>query len=139
MEMTSEAKEATGFLVKAKTIRKNDWVKGYVWDNHCGNTFIRRAVDLNGKFVIEDLEIDPKTICRCIGTTDKNGKLIFEGDLVSACLGTEILSGEVEYMEEIAAFYIGFADSFITFLDIAIEQRKSNPNVWVEVKSNIHD
>lgn len=56
-------------LFKAKTKANKDkrWVCGFVWENGCGNAFIRRTVDLRGRIVVEDLEIDSETVCEYTG------------------------------------------------------------------------
>ena len=48
-------------------------------------------------------EVDPETVCKCIGIKDKNGKLIWENDIVN-CL-TEDCSGYIGWNESEAGFY----------------------------------
>lgn len=75
------------FKAKPMSNREEAWVLGYVWDNMCGNTFIRRTTDSNDRIVLEDIEVDPETVCQFIGKTDKSGKKIFEWDLVKLRTG----------------------------------------------------
>ncbi len=48
-------------------------------------------------------EVDPETICQCTGIKDKNGKLIWENDIVN-CL-TEECYGYIGWNESEAGFY----------------------------------
>lgn len=96
-------------LFKAKTARIVDsfnnaedgiWVKGYL---KCDT----------GKWEISQFEydradygwyeVDPSTICQCTGLRDKNGKLIWENDIVN-CL-TEECCGYIGWNESEAGFY----------------------------------
>lgn len=62
-------------LFKAKRKDNGEWVEGYLWSSRtightspCGN--------------LDEIVIDPSTVCQYIGLTDSNGKRVFEGDIL---------------------------------------------------------
>ena len=71
-------------LFRAKAKEDGKWIEGFpvriydygglVWDIHPFNT----------NFEITR-SVDPKTIGQFIGITDKNGKKVFEGDIIIIC------------------------------------------------------
>ena len=81
------------YLYKAKRVDNGEWAQGYLFDDgfENGRVFI-------GGLVIEKYtgtacddwtisgscfcEVDKSTICQCAGLKDKNGKLIWENDVV---------------------------------------------------------
>ena len=86
------------YLYKAKTTHKegkefdNVWVKGslIIARNKYYIHPVGNAVNVEkelGKLVIMH-EVDPSTICQCTGMKDKNGKLIWENDIVN-CITTD--------------------------------------------------
>ena len=81
------------YICKAKRKDNGEWVTGYyVFQRKCSGVFGQMISELDfDRHLIIDLrgnshEVIPKTVCRCTGLKDKNGKLIFEGDVVNALL-----------------------------------------------------
>lgn len=78
------------YLSKAKRLDNGEWVQGYyvkgldVFTN-CEeahiifepNTMFYSSGETDGWY-----KVDPSTICQCAGLKDKNGKLIWENDIV---------------------------------------------------------
>ena len=66
------------YLYKAKRIYNGEWVQGYLY-----GIWEKRYILWGMTNDIPDMiEVDPSTICRCTGLKDKNGKLIWENDIV---------------------------------------------------------
>lgn len=78
------------YLFKAKRPDNGEWVVGYI---------VRYGYTGKEKYYIvpgyaSDLyaiKIDPDTICQCTGLKDKNGKLIWENDVVNTQCGKAIV------------------------------------------------
>lgn len=72
------------YLFKAKRIDNGEWVQGYLSYPFCakkGNeSYYFYAKDSLGFFC--RCVVDASTICQCTGLKDKNGKLIWENDIV---------------------------------------------------------
>ena len=69
-------------LFKGRRVDNEEWVVGYLYrlsERH--NPFIM----LYNKYG-ESHEVDQSTICRCTGSKDKNGKLVWENDIMEAHL-----------------------------------------------------
>ena len=66
------------YLFKAKKTDSEEWVVGSLISMPHGGYMIDRVADSRRFRVM----INPSTICQCTGLRDKNGKLIWENDIV---------------------------------------------------------
>ena len=78
------------YLVRGKRTDNGEWVEGFYFcmthpdGRHTHHFIIPLGADLSLGTPVEKIqvEVDPETICQCTGLRDKNGKLIFENDIV---------------------------------------------------------
>ena len=68
------------YLFKAKRLDTHDWILGFLSMHKTGKYFIRPI----GGSASSSEEVEKNTICQCTGLKDKNGKLIWENDIMVA-------------------------------------------------------
>lgn len=132
-------------LSRAKRLDNGEWAYGNLVhsidvDDEYGTIII--PMEESGMFVKgEDPEehdlgfenwhlVDPNTICRNTGLTDKNGKKIFEGDIVSGVFDGGRIIGFIKYGSN-AGYYIERSGLYGILLD--------NAQDWLEIVGNIFD
>ena len=132
------------YICKAKRKDNGEWVEGFLYITH------------NGEYEISsyDEELDteritcivvPETVCRCTTLTDKNGKWIFEGDVVQTGGYMFVVKfgkcGGVANNENYC--YMGYyLDGFDNMTKVALRLGLRNDICYftdIEVIGNIHD
>ena len=115
-------------LYRGKRVDNNEWVYGWYAPLVCNDkTIIPNIRDKNGS----DWKVIPETVGQYTGLTDKNGKMIFEGDIVR--YGDTI--HEVVFEQRNGTAYFGLVYSMIETLPFGYYQDLNQ----IEVIGNIHD
>lgn len=126
-------------LFKAKRIDNGKWVEGYLYVRHDGAHEIGAY---NKEFNIErwTSEVDPDTVCQYTGIKDKNGKRIFENDIIMIEFedGNSPEHGKwwehaiVVFSAKYHGWYAEFGDDFISMYEY-------DDGLCAEIVGNAHD
>lgn len=127
------------FRGKSKSINKGKWIYGSFIEDTALN-----ACCIRDKLLVYEL-VDRETVGQYTGLTDKNGKMIFEGDIIRAialdtgmeCLTVVCFGNFIDENngDEYIGFYIEFDGIKTTAAQLAMKECKNR----IEVIGNIHD
>ena len=95
-------------LFRGKRIGNSEWVYGYYVPVCFGRFPCKPAIVPESDGTWEPIEIKKETVGQFTGLPDKNGKKIFEGDIISCGY---LCNFFVEYSEEDAEYWANFGDS----------------------------
>lgn len=132
-------------IFRGRAAVTKEWVEGY----HLKMLVGGKDVDMifpHGAF--DDMllqkniyQIDPETLGQGVGITDKNGKEIFEGDIVTGIAYSQKWIGTIIWIKEIASFGL-YHGHEIAFENCSILKRAAkgmNDEFTAEIIGNIHD
>lgn len=126
-------------LCKAKTF-DGEWICGYyvkgldMYDKEIHVIFDPTTVFYSHGETDGFEEIDPSTLCRCTGSHDKNGKLIFENDILNGKLYNVVSygNGENKFLGMNVGWYVQ-RDNFESWCELNdLEMYEVTGNIFEE-------
>lgn len=123
-------------LFRAKRTDNGEWCEGYLSKSRDENKHLKLCIDYEEQGVMCSSIVIPEMVGQYTGLTDKNGKKIFEGDIVD-------VEYDIQYFG-VAAERIGLF--VVVFYDGCFMKQKKDGGLFhfissdkCEVVGNIHD
>lgn len=131
------------YLFRGKRLNNGEWKYGYYVKQYGAHQIY--VSEFEGEYGFDDYHVDPETIGQYIRRTDRNGKKIFEGDIVIIHGAPQVRYYEIKFGQH-PAFPIGnpydAADAYgFYFADHKEDGDSLNDYVFekLEVVGNIYD
>ena len=139
-------------LFRGKQVYSGEWLYGMPDNEDCSADFpcISPSRNYHTKDTFPlDWEVDPATVGQFTGLYDKNGRKIFEGDIVEYNDGFDYFKGEVVFENgafgvgsyEVIGFSSGYCDNFANLWQLFWNQEVIDEAelYYCVVIGNIHD
>lgn len=133
-------------LYRGKRIDNGEWVEGYLTQHTfvgCEETQLGYVIEPAPKklWAVESFKVDPNTIGECTSLKDKNGKLIFEGDVVREYYNGKCVVEYGRHKIGCCGCCYDYHESVGFYLKDKWDSPHSDDEAWhgLEIIGNVHD